>query len=98
MKILDEEIISNTDIVKEYKTCRDKAKKFGKAFIFKNNTPDMVLVDIDLYKKFEALMEEAEHIAIYNMVTERRERDNGKRHSVEDLEMEIFGCITEEAP
>ncbi len=89
MKILSEEIVSSTDIIKNYTSCREKTKELGKTFIFKNNSPDMVLMDIEEYERvFEKiynLIDEIEHIDIYNMIQERKSRDTGVRHTFEEV-------------
>lgn len=52
MKILSRSIVSTSDMIKNYRECRDKAKKLGKIFVFKNNQPDTVLFSYDEYEKF----------------------------------------------
>ena len=63
MKILKDEIVSNSDVTKNYKACRLTAEKWGKVFVFKNNEPDAVLFSIDKYAKLSALIEYAEHLS-----------------------------------
>ncbi len=91
MKILSEEIVSSTDIIKNYPNCRKKTKSIGKTFIFKNNAPDMVLMDITEYEgiieKMYELIEEMEHIAIYQMVEDRKRKDTGKRYTWEEIQL-----------
>lgn len=65
MKISQSAIVSNTDIIKNYKKHRDRAEELGKIIVFKNNRPDAVLFSIKEYEKvsdileaFEALNEE----------------------------------------
>ncbi|MBK5215928.1 MAG: hypothetical protein JJE53_03960 [Candidatus Pacebacteria bacterium] len=43
INILANAIVANTDMIKNYKTCREKAEVFSKIFILKNNQPDAVL-------------------------------------------------------
>ncbi len=57
MNILKNAIVSTTEVVKNYKTSRDKAEELGKIFIFKNNQPDAVLLSIKEYEKIAAFME-----------------------------------------
>ncbi|MCD4712682.1 MAG: type II toxin-antitoxin system prevent-host-death family antitoxin [Clostridiales bacterium] len=57
MNILKEAIVSNSDMIKNYKTSREKAEDFGKIFIFKNNQPDAVLLSISEYEKISELIE-----------------------------------------
>ena len=62
MNILTKMIVSNSDITKNYKICRDRAENCGKIFILKNNVPDAVLFSITAYEKLSALIEYAEHL------------------------------------
>ncbi|HZK39831.1 MAG TPA: hypothetical protein VFD23_06750, partial [Clostridia bacterium] len=50
-------IVSNSDMIKTYKACRDKAENKGKIFILKNNQPDAVLFSITEYEKIAAFVE-----------------------------------------
>lgn len=88
MKISINEIISSTEVMKNFSTCREKTKELGKTFIFKNNQPDLVLMDIEEYKLIYALytfLEEEEHNEIYEMVQQRRKNDDGKRVTLDDV-------------
>jgi PHD/YefM family antitoxin component YafN of YafNO toxin-antitoxin module len=51
MLIERDEIISATEMVKNFANCREKAKENSKMIIFKNNKPDLALVDIDKFEK-----------------------------------------------
>jgi PHD/YefM family antitoxin component YafN of YafNO toxin-antitoxin module len=57
MNILMEAIVSNSDMIKNYKTCRGKAEKFGKIYILKNNQSDAVLFSIAEYKRLSVILE-----------------------------------------
>jgi len=57
MKIPKEAIVSNSDIIKNYKSQRDKAEIMGKLFVFKNNQPDAVLFSISEFEKIADLLE-----------------------------------------
>lgn len=57
MDIFTKAIVSNSEMIKNYKTCREKAEQFGKIFVFKNNKPDAILFSIDEYEKLLASME-----------------------------------------
>lgn len=85
MNIASKNIISSTDITKSYKDCREKAKRNGKTIIFKNNKPDMVLMDFDKYEELNAIIEEVEHMEIYELIQERNKNDNGKRYSLSEV-------------
>ena len=58
MKILTKAIVSNSEMIKNYKACREKADVLGKIFILKNNQPDAVLFSI---REYETLSELIEH-------------------------------------
>lgn len=85
MKFSTEEIITSTEITKNYKLCRDKTKQLGKTVIFKNNVPDMVLVDVDEYEMMNRIVEELEYKQIYNMLEERKEKDNETTYSLQQV-------------
>jgi hypothetical protein len=57
MKIPKNAIVSNSDIIKNYKSQRDKAEIIGKLFVFKNNQPDAVLFSITEFEKIAELLE-----------------------------------------
>ena len=57
MIITTDSIVSNSDMIKNYKSCREKADSCGKIFILKNNQPDAVLFSVAEYDRFSALIE-----------------------------------------
>lgn len=62
IKILTRAIVSNSDMIKNYKTCREKAESFGKIFILKNNQPDAVLFSIIEYERLSGIIEYMESL------------------------------------
>jgi len=60
MQILTKSIVSNTEMIKNYIDCREKAERYGKIFVIKNNQPDSVLFSIDEYEKLSVLIEHME--------------------------------------
>lgn len=50
-------IVSNSDMIKNYKSCREKAEDLGKIFILKNNQPDAILFSIKEYERLSILLE-----------------------------------------
>jgi len=62
MNIKKNAIVSNSEMIKNYKTCRDKAEDMGKVFIIKRNHPDAVLFSIDEYDKRSPEIERQEAI------------------------------------
>ncbi len=63
MKIRTRAIVSNSEIIKNYKDCREKAEEFGKIFIMKNNKPDAVLFSISEYEKIAPFIEHLEDLS-----------------------------------
>jgi len=61
MKIFTKAIVSNSDMIKNYKACRDKAENFGKVFVLKNNQPDAVLLSISEYERLSECIEYLEN-------------------------------------
>ena len=62
MNILTKAIVSNSEMIKNYKTCREKAEGFGKIFILKNNQPDAVLFSISEYERLSVIVEYLESL------------------------------------
>lgn len=67
MNILTESIVSNSDMIKNYKSCREKAESLGKIVIMKNNQPDAVLFSISEYEKLSVFMEHLEGLKRQNI-------------------------------
>jgi hypothetical protein len=57
MKIPKQAIVSNSDIIKNYKTQRERAQAIGKLFVFKNNQPDAVLFSMTEFERVAELLE-----------------------------------------
>jgi PHD/YefM family antitoxin component YafN of YafNO toxin-antitoxin module len=62
MNISTKAIVSNSEMIKNYKTCRDKAESSGKIFVMKNNQPDAVLFSITEYERLSVLIEHIESL------------------------------------
>jgi len=62
MKVSTKAIVSNSDMIKNYKTCRVKAEEQGKIFILKNNQADAVLFSIAEYERLADIIEYLESL------------------------------------
>ena len=62
LKISTDAIVTNSEIIKKYRSVREKAELKGKVFILKNNRPDAVLYSIAAYKRFSVLIEHVEEL------------------------------------
>lgn len=67
MIISTNSIVSNSDMIKNYKDCREQAQRDGKIFILKNNQPDAVLFSIDEYERIAVFIEYMERLGIKNI-------------------------------
>lgn len=62
MNVSTTAIVSNSDMIKNYKACREKAEALGKIFILKNNQPDAVLFSVAEYERLSAFIEYLESL------------------------------------
>jgi len=85
MQIAVDAIIPITDATKHFKNACDKTKALGTTFIFKNNRPDIVMMDIKRYEQFLSILNDLEHFEIASMVQERKQSDTGKRYSFDEV-------------
>lgn len=53
-------MVSNSDMIKNYKKCREKAEGLGRVFILKFNVPDAVLFSISEFEKLEKSLKQSE--------------------------------------
>lgn len=79
------EIISTTDVIKNFSDCRKITKENSRAIIFKNNKPDLVMLDIEEYENMCNLISLLEDLDIQAVLEERLEKDNGKRYSLDEI-------------
>lgn len=62
MNISSNAIVSNSEMIKNYKACREKAEILGKIFVLKNNQLDAVLLSISEYEKVSEFIEHMESL------------------------------------
>jgi len=92
MRILTQEIVSNSDMIKNYKACREKAESFGKIFVLKNNQPDAILFSVAEYERLSAVieyledLEEKDAAAFIESLSKKANREN---YSVDCLRNDI---------
>jgi PHD/YefM family antitoxin component YafN of YafNO toxin-antitoxin module len=92
MKILTRAIVSNSEMIKNYKACREKTENFGKIFVLKNNQPDAVLFSITEYERLSAFIEyleslDEEETAIF--AESLPKEGNRKTYSIDNLRNDI---------
>lgn len=69
MKIIKEGIVSNSDMIKNYKSCREKVENTGRLYVFKNNQLDAVLFSLIEFEKLTPVLEYFESLSIEDNVT-----------------------------
>lgn len=92
MNISTKSIVSNSQMIKNYKACREKADCLGKIFILKNNQPDAVLFSISEYERVSAVMEYLESLEEKDIVllTETLPKQGiRKSYSIDQLRNDI---------
>jgi PHD/YefM family antitoxin component YafN of YafNO toxin-antitoxin module len=67
MNITTNAIVSNSEMIKNYKACREKAERLGKIFILKNNQPEAVLFSIAEYERYSVFIEHLETLGEKDM-------------------------------
>lgn len=88
MNISTKSIVSNSDMIKKYKSCRIMAESMGKVFILKNNEPDAVLFSIKEYERisvFIEYMESLDEIDIAKVAALMQTEGNRKAYSFDQL-------------
>lgn len=78
-------IVSSSDLVKNFAKIRNAVKAGTNMFVFKNNKPDLAILDIDKYEKLLKVIELLENESILKMVEERDKNDSGVRLTTEEI-------------
>ena len=84
--------VSNSEMIKNYKACREKAEDFGKIFVLKNNQPDSVLFSIAEYERlsvFIEYLESLEETEIAKFFESLPKEGIRKNYSIEHLRNDI---------
>jgi len=92
MNISTKAIVSNSEMIKNYKTCREKAENFGKIFILKNNQPDAVLFSIAEYERLSAFIEYLESLEgkdISKVIQSLPKEGSREIYSIDNLRKDI---------
>lgn len=92
MNIFTKAIVSNSDMIKKYKACREKAEELGKIFIMKNNQADAVLFSISEYEKISALVEYLESLAdpeVEDIMKTLPKEGIRKKYAIQELKREL---------
>lgn len=86
MNINTNNIVSSTDLVKNYSKIRNQVKANDPIIVFKNNKPDITLIDFDTYQSIVNFISDIEHNNIYDSVKPRLENYEASDMTIEDME------------
>lgn len=92
MKISTKAIVSNSDMIKNYKSCRERAESFGKIFVLKNNQPDAVLFSSAEYERLSELIEYLESLEVKDIaafIESLPKEGTRQRYSIDHLRNDI---------
>ena len=92
MNISTKAIVANSEMIKNYKACREKAESFGKIFILKNNQPDAVLFSIAEYERLAVFIEYLESLEendIAKVIASLPKEGKKKNYSIDNLRNDI---------
>ncbi len=88
MKVLTSEIVSNSEMIRNYKRCRDKAEELGKLIIMKNNQPDAILFSFSEYERLSEIieylenLEEVDFVKVIKSLPQKENRKNYTKKSI----------------
>lgn len=85
LAITKNEIVSSSELVKNFSKFRNKVKNNSKLIIFKNNKPDLVLIDFNQYEKLLEQIDAMEDILISKTIEERDKENDQVRYSFDDI-------------
>ena len=93
-----ESIVSTTELIKNFANIRKKAKEGLNMIVFKNNKPDLAILDIDEYANLLKMAELLEDYTIKEMIKERDQLDDGTRFTSDEVtrmrqEMKANQCL-----
>ena len=82
-----QDIISTSEVVRNFSKVRAEVKEKSKMIIFKNNKPDLVLFDFDEYEKLLERINIMEDLLISKTIEERDKEDDQVRYSFDDIKL-----------
>ena len=87
IEITKQEIVSTSEVVRNFSKIRAEVKEKSKMIIFKNNKPDLVLFDFDEYEKLLERINIMEDLLISKTIEERDKEDDQVRYSFDDIKL-----------
>ena len=87
IEITKHDIVSTSEVVRNFSKIRAGVKEKSKMIIFKNNKPDLVLFDFDEYEKLLERINIMEDLLISKTIEERDKEDDQVRYSFDDIKL-----------
>lgn len=89
------DIVSSSTLVRNYVQVKEQVKVNGKAYVFKNNSLDMILVDPEEYKTLLSFKEAIEDHLTLLRIEDRKKTQKSYKECPEDymVDEEIFDFI-----
>lgn len=78
------DIVSSSEISKNFAKYRKQVKENSKVFVFKNNKPDLVVFDYEQYEYIMEKLNRLEDELIYEKLEKRQFIENEKTYSLEE--------------
>ena len=88
MKVFTSEIVSNSEMIRNYKSCRDKAEELGKIIIMKNNQPDAILFSFAEYERLSGIIEYLEcldELDFVKVIKSLPQKENSKNYTKQSI-------------
>ena len=85
MQINTNAILPMTEATKHFKSACEKTKQLGTVYLFKNNRPDIVMMDMQKFEELFAALDELEYMEIAALIDSRRQHDDGTRYTLDEV-------------
>ena len=85
--ITKQEIVSASEVVRNFSKIRAEVKENSRMIVFKNNKPDLVLLDFSEYEKLLERINIMEDLLISKTIEERDKEDDQVRYSFNDIKL-----------
>lgn len=89
MLMAKKDIVSSSEISKNFAKYRKQVKENSRLFVFKNNKPDLVVFDYEQYEYIMERLNKLEDELIYEKLEKRKFVEGDKTYSLEETKNKI---------
>lgn len=89
MLMAKKDIVSSSEISKNFAKYRKQVKEKSRLFVFKNNKPDLVVFDYDQYEYIMERLNQLEDELIYEKLEKRKFAEGDKTYSLKETKDRI---------